>query len=194
MRGGCMEEEKFKKEKSDLWEWIKALIIAFLLAALIRFVLFTPIVVDGESMMPTLESGERMIVNKLNYKVGDIQRFDIVVFHAPEKKDYIKRVIGVPGDTLEYKNDQLYINDKKVNETYLQDYKNQIVDGGTLTEDFSLLDYTGKKIIPKGYYFVMGDNRRNSKDSRHIGLVSKEKIVGKASVVFWPIENFGTID
>ncbi len=194
MRGGCMEEEKLKKEKSDLWEWIKALIIAFLLAALIRFVLFTPIVVDGESMMPTLESGERMIVNKLNYKVGDIQRFDIVVFHAPEKKDYIKRVIGVPGDTLEYKNDQLYINDKKVNETYLQDYKNQIVDGGTLTEDFSLLDYTGKKIIPKGYYFVMGDNRRNSKDSRHIGLVSKEKIVGKASVVFWPIENFGTID
>ncbi len=194
MRGGCMEEEKLKKEKSDLWEWIKALIIAFLLAALIRFVLFTPIVVDGESMMPTLESGERMIVNKLNYKVGDIQRFDIVVFHAPEKKDYIKRVIGVPGDTLEYKNDQLYINDKKVNETYLQDYKNQIVDGGTLTEDFSLLDYTGKKIIPKGYYFVMGDNRRNSKDSRHIGLVSEEKIVGKASVVFWPIENFGTID
>lgn len=189
-----MEEEKLKKEKSDLWEWVKALIIAFLLAALIRFVLFTPIVVDGESMMPTLESGERMIVNKLNYKVGDIQRFDIVVFHAPEKKDYIKRVIGVPGDTLEYKNDQLYINDKKVNETYLQDYKNQIVDGGTLTEDFSLLDYTGKKIIPKGYYFVMGDNRRNSKDSRHIGLVSKEKIVGKASVVFWPIENFGTID
>ena len=194
MRGGCMEKEKFKKEKSDLWEWIKALVIAFLLAALIRFVLFTPIVVDGESMMPTLESGERMIVNKLNYKVGDIQRFDIVVFHAPEKKDYIKRVIGVPGDTLEYKNDQLYINDKKVNETYLQDYKNQIVDGGTLTEDFSLLDYTGKKIIPKGYYFVMGDNRRNSKDSRHIGLVSEEKIVGKASVVFWPIENFGTID
>lgn len=194
MRGGCMEEEKFKKEKSDLWEWIKALVIAFLLAALIRFVLFTPIVVEGESMMPTLESGERMIVNKLNYKVGDIQRFDIVVFHAPEKKDYIKRVIGVPGDTLEYKNDQLYINDKKVNETYLQDYKNQIVDGGTLTEDFSLLDYTGKKIIPKGYYFVMGDNRRNSKDSRHIGLVSEEKIVGKASVVFWPIENFGTID
>lgn len=194
MRGGCMEEEKFKKEKSDLWEWIKALVIAFLLAALIRFVLFTPIVVDGESMMPTLESGERMIVNKLNYKVGDIQRFDIVVFHAPEKKDYIKRVIGVPGDTLEYKNDQLYINDKKVNEPYLQDYKNQIVDGGTLTEDFSLLDYTGKKIIPKGYYFVMGDNRRNSKDSRHIGLVSEEKIVGKASVVFWPIKNFGTID
>ena len=67
-----MEEKKLKKEKSDLWEWIKALVIAFLLAALIRFVLFTPIVVDGESMMPTLESGERMIVNKLNYKVGDI--------------------------------------------------------------------------------------------------------------------------
>ena len=189
-----MEEKQIKKEKSDLWEWVKALVIAFLLAALIRFVLFTPIVVDGESMMPTLESGERMIVNKLNYKIGDIQHFDIVVFHAPEKKDYIKRVIGVPGDTLEYKNDQLYINGKKINEPYLQDYKNQIVDGGTLTEDFSVLDYTGKKIIPKGSYFVMGDNRRNSKDSRHIGLVSEEEIVGKASVVFWPIENFGTVD
>jgi len=189
-----MEQDEVKKEKNGLWDWIKALIIAFLLAALIRFVLFTPIVVDGESMMPTLESGERMIVNKIDYKLSDIQRFDIVVFHAPEKKDYIKRVIGLPGDTLEYKNDQLYINGKKVTEPYLKDYKSRIVDGGTLTEDFRLEDYIGQKEVPKGHYFVMGDNRRNSKDSRHIGVVSKAEIVGKASIVFWPMKAFGTVD
>jgi len=189
-----MEQEDVKKEKNVFWDWIKALIIAFLLAALIRFVLFTPIVVDGESMMPTLESGERMIVNKIDYKLSDIQRFDIVVFHAPEKKDYIKRVIGLPGDTLEYKNDQLYINGKKIIEPYLNEYKSLIVDGGTLTEDFSLEDYIGQQKIPKGHYFVMGDNRRNSKDSRHIGVVAKSDIVGKASIVFWPMEQFGTVD
>lgn len=186
-------EQDVKKEKNVFLDWIKALIIAFLLAALIRFVLFTPIVVDGESMMPTLESGERMIVNKIDYKLSDIQRFDIIVFHAPEKKDYIKRIIGLPGDTLEYRNDQLYINGKKLTEPYLDKYKSRIVDGGTLTEDFSLEDYTGKKVIPKGYYFVMGDNRRNSKDSRHIGVVAKSEIVGKASIVFWPMEQFGKV-
>ncbi|MFP3514501.1 signal peptidase I, partial [Peribacillus sp. SIMBA_075] len=76
----------------------KALLIAFGLAAIIRFFLFTPIVVDGESMMPTLEHGDRMIVNKIGYNIGEPDRFDIIVFHAPEQKDYIKRVIGLPGD------------------------------------------------------------------------------------------------
>lgn len=184
-----MVKKEGKKEKSELFEWIKALAIAFFLAVIIRFVLFTPIVVDGESMMPTLQNGERMIVNKL----GSIHRFDIVVFHAPEKKDYIKRVIGLPGDTLAYKNDQLYINDQRVAEPYLAAYKNEIIDGGTLTEDFTLEEYTNYQKIPAGYYFVMGDNRRNSKDSRYIGLVAEEQLVGKANIVFWPIDQFGTV-
>ena len=82
-----MVEQQTKKEKNELWEWIKALLIAFAVAALIRFFLFTPIVVDGDSMLPTLENGDRMIVNKFKYTIGEPDRFDIVVFHAPEQKD-----------------------------------------------------------------------------------------------------------
>lgn len=188
--------EKQKKEKNELWEWTKALIIAFALAAGIRYLLFTPIVVEGESMMPTLENGDRMIVNKIGYRIGDIHRFDIVVFHAPEKRDYIKRVIGLPGDQLMYKNDQLYINGKAIEEPYLQKFKNEITDGGTLTEDFSLKDIPSVHgdTIPQGYVFVMGDNRRYSKDSRHIGIVSIDKIIGKTNVVFWPFEQIGKVN
>lgn len=186
-------EAKKRKEKNELWEWTKALVIAFALAAFIRYVLFTPIVVDGESMMPTLINGDRMIVNKVSYKITDIKHEDIIVFHAPEKKDYIKRVIGIPGDKIQYKNDILYRNGKAVDEPYLKSFKAAILDGGTLTEDFTLKDYTGKNVIPKGYIFVMGDNRRNSKDSRHIGLVPEDKIIGKTSIVFWPLNQLGKV-
>lgn len=174
------------KEKNELWEWTKALLIAFAIAAIIRYFLFTPIAVDGESMMPTLENGDRMIVNKIGYKIREPKRFDIVVFHAPEKKNYIKRVIGLPGETLEYKNDQLYINGEPIDEPYLDAYKSQITEG-TLTEDFSLKDIgVNLEEIPEGFVFVMGDNRRYSKDSRHIGLVDQKEIIGNTSLIFWP--------
>ena len=180
--------EKVKKEKNELWEWIKALLIAFGIAVIIRYFLFTPIVVDGDSMMPTLEDGDRMIVNKIGYRIGDPKRFDIVVFHAPEGKDYIKRVIGLPGDYIEYKDDQLYINGKPYDEPYLDQYKSELTEG-TLTQDFTLQDVDPTlEVIPEGYVFVMGDNRRYSKDSRHIGIVSEDKIIGSTSIVFWPFD------
>ncbi len=186
---GAFSMEKQVKEKNELWEWTKALLIAFAIAAIIRYFLFTPIAVDGESMMPTLEDGDRMIVNKIGYKIGEPKRFDIVVFHAPEQKNYIKRVIGLPGDTLEYKDDQLYINGDPIDEPYLDAYKEQI-NGGTLTEDFTLKDIdVSLDTIPEGYVFVMGDNRRNSKDSRHIGLVEQKEIIGNTSLIFWPFSD-----
>lgn len=182
--------EKTKKAKSEIWEWAKALIIAIIIAMVVRYFLFTPIVVDGESMMPTLEDGDRMIVNKL----GGLDRFDIVVFHAPEGKDYIKRIIGVPGDTIEYKDDKLYVNGKYYEEPYLDEYKSQLTDG-KLTQDFTLQDIEESvEVIPEGYYFVMGDNRRYSNDSRHIGLVEEEKIIGQTSIVFWPISEMQIVD
>lgn len=179
--------EKTEKEKNELWEWTKALLIAFAIAAFIRYFLFTPIVVDGDSMMPTLENGDRMIVNKFSYKIGEPERFDIVVFHAPEQKDYIKRVIGLPGDFVEYKDDQLYINGEAIDEPYLDAYKAQISEGN-LTGDFSLNDIDPSlDVIPEGYVFVMGDNRRFSKDSRHIGIVDQKEIIGNTSIIFWPL-------
>ncbi|WP_041089017.1 signal peptidase I [Jeotgalibacillus soli] len=181
------------KAKNEWWEWTKALLIAVSLAALIRFFLFTPIVVDGLSMMPTLQNGDRMIVSKMDYKLSSPKRFDVVVFHAPEQKDYIKRVIGLPGDSIEFKDDQLYINNTLIDEPYLEGYKVQL-SNGKLTEDFSLDQIIGQSIVPEGELFVMGDNRRFSKDSRHIGTVPIEEVVGSTSFVFWPIQEIRLID
>jgi signal peptidase I len=177
--------EQTKNEKNEILEWVKALVIAFGLSLLIRYLLFTPIVVDGESMMPTLENGDRMIVNKIGFEIGKPDRFDIVVFHATEKKDYIKRVIGLPGDHVAYKDDQLFVNGDAIPEPYLDKYKAEIT-SGTLTENFTLEEYTQMSVIPEGYVFVMGDNRLNSTDSRQIGLISIKDIVGKTNVIFWP--------
>lgn len=177
------------KKKNELWEWTKALIIAVVLAAFIRYFLFAPIVVDGLSMMPTLHDQDRMIVNKFSYKIGEPDRFDIIVFHAPENKDYIKRVIGLPGDKVEYKNDTLYINGKAYKEPYLDEFKNQVIDG-PLTEPFTLEETpVGQETVPEGHLFVMGDNRRYSKDSRHIGAVPMEKVLGNTSMIYWPLED-----
>lgn len=177
------------KKKNELWEWTKALIIAVLLAVVIRYFLFAPIVVDGLSMMPTLKDQDRMIVNKFSYDIGQPKRFDIIVFHAPEKKDYIKRVIGLPGDRIEYKKDTLYVNGKAYKEPYLDKYKEQVVNG-PLTDPFTLKETKlGKETVPKGQLFVMGDNRRYSKDSRHIGTIPLSKVIGKTSVVYWPLKD-----
>lgn len=177
------------KKKNELWEWTKALLIAVILAAVIRYFLFAPIVVDGLSMMPTLHNQDRMIVNKLAYVVGKPHRYDIIVFHAPEGKDYIKRVIGLPGDLIEYKNDTLYVNGKAVPEPYLDQYKKQLTDGGPLTQSFNLKEVTGRTTVPPGQLFVMGDNRRFSKDSRHIGTIPLSKVVGKTSIIYWPLKD-----
>ncbi|WP_071459424.1 signal peptidase I [Bacillus massilinigeriensis] len=181
------------KNKSELWEWIKALLIAVVLAAVIRYFLFAPIVVDGLSMMPTLHDQDRMIVNKLSYKIGEPERFDIIVFHAPENKDYIKRVIGLPGDTVEYKDDTLYINGKAYEEPYLEKYKKEALDG-PLTDPFTLEEKIGRKTVPEGHLFVMGDNRRFSKDSRHIGTVPMKKVLGKTSIIYWPISDIRSVN
>lgn len=182
-----------KKTKNETWEWIKALLIAFGLAAIIRVFLFTPIVVDGVSMMPTLEDGDRMIVNKIGYTIGEPDRFDIVVFHAPEQKDYIKRIIGLPGDEVEYKEDMLFINGEPIDEPYLDKYKAELTDG-QLTENFTLEEKTLTKVVPDDHIFVLGDNRRKSKDSRHIGVVPIDEVIGSTKIVFWPFKDIGIVD
>ncbi len=177
-----------EQKKSEWREWMKAIVVAVLLAGGIRYFIFAPIIVDGYSMMPTLHNHERMIVNKLAYKIGTPHRFDIIVFHAEAGRDYIKRVIGLPGDRIEYRNDTLYVNGKPYEEPYLAEAKKQVA-YGPLTEPFTLKELTGRSTVPKGYLFVMGDNRRFSKDSRHIGFIPMSKVVGKASIVYWPFED-----
>ncbi|MGC6768981.1 signal peptidase I [Enterococcus sp. LJL128] len=157
---------------------------------LLRQFVFTPVVVKGHSMDPTLADGERVIA----LKNTGIDRFDIVTFPAPDSsnKIYIKRVIGLPGETIEYKNDTLYVNGEEVKEPYLDKFKSELTDGGPLTYDFSLEQIDAEK-VPEGEYFVMGDNRRNSKDGRMIGFVNKKDILGNVKFVLWPFDRFGTI-
>ncbi|MDM5336752.1 signal peptidase I [Fictibacillus enclensis] len=181
-----------REKSSQLWDWIKAIGIALILALLIKNFLFEQYVVYGESMMPTIENGNRLIVNKLGYNIGEPKRFDLIVFHANSQEDYIKRVIGMPGEHIEYVNDHLFINGKQVDEPYLDDYKKQVTNGN-LTGDFTLEEVTGKKVIPKGKVFVMGDNRLHSIDSRHIGLVDESKIVGEVNLRYWPMEELKVI-
>lgn len=171
--------------KSESWEWLKAVLIALLLAFVIRYFLFAPIVVDGQSMMPTLQNSDRLIVNKIGYTISEPERFDIIVFHATSEKDYIKRVIGLPGDSIAYENDDLYLNGEFVEELYLEKYQNDAY-SLPFTGDFTLADFTGVDVVPEGHLFVLGDNRQHSKDSRHIGFIPYDSVVGSANVVFWP--------
>lgn len=182
------------KRKSEWFDWIKALLIAFALAFIVRTFFFAPIVVDGPSMMPTLHDRDQMIVNKFLYEINEPERFDIVVFHASEKKDFIKRVIGLPGEHVAVKDDVLYINGQKVKEPFLAQYKQEMVSHQSYTEDFQLEDLPGGyKTIPEGHVLVLGDNRNNSTDSRILGLVSTDKIVGKTSLIYWPFDRMQTL-
>lgn len=183
-------EEK-KAEKNEWMEWLKAILIAVVIAAIVRIFMFSAIMVDGISMMPTLEDGDKMIANKISYTIGEPKRFDIIVFNANPEEKYIKRVIGLPGDKVEYRDDVLYINGEAQDEPYLEQLK--ATTEGTLTGDFTLEEMTGEQTIPEGYLFVMGDNRRNSTDSRHIGLIPYEEVIGKTNFIYWPIDNGGRV-
>ncbi|EAF1394992.1 type I signal peptidase SipZ [Listeria monocytogenes] len=180
-----MKEKNLKR----LWSWIWAAVLAVLIAVIIRFYLFVPILVDGISMMPTLHNDDRVIINRF----GNVDRFDVIVFRESDGKEYIKRVIGLPGDTVEYKEDQLYINGKKYNEPYLDTYKEKLKDG-YLTDDYSSKDQLDGGKIPKDTYFVLGDNRRASKDSRIIGPIPFSKVLGTTPICYWLIEDAKLID
>ncbi|WP_242142212.1 MULTISPECIES: signal peptidase I [unclassified Bacillus cereus group] len=172
--------------KKESVEWMRTILIGILLALFFRTFFFSTYVVEGKSMMPTLQDGNMLVVNKVSYQVGELHRFDVVVFHANKKEDYVKRIIGLPGDHIEYKQDQLYINGQFVKEPYLETYKEQ-VKGRQLTGDFKLEELTKKKVVPKGYIFVLGDNRLGSWDSRHFGFIKADAVVGKVDLRYWPI-------
>lgn len=138
-----------------------------------------PVIVKGDSMAPTLVNRQRVFV----WKQGSVERFDIIIFPSPEdpEQKYVKRIIGLPGDSIEFQEDQLYINGQSYSEPYIEQFKAELLDGREFTKDFVI------DTIPEGQYFVLGDNRRISKDSRSIGLIREADIQGKASLVFWPL-------
>lgn len=172
------------KKRNELFDWVKAIIIALIIGFIIRGFIISPIIVDGPSMEPTLYDRDQMIVNKFNYHFNDPKRFDIVIFHATEDKDYIKRVIGLPGEHVKIIDNELYINDVKKEEYFLNTEGEPII-----TADFDLKTLPGEyDSIPEDKVLVLGDNRNNSTDSRIIGLVDIDDIVGKASLIYWPFK------
>ncbi len=168
-------------------EWLKALVIGIIIFVFVRAFFFSNYVVEGESMLPTLEEGNKLVVNKIGFEASELKRFDVIVFHANKKEDYVKRIIGLPGDKIKYQEDTLYINGKKVEEPFLEKYRAEIF-AGTLTGNFDLEEVTGEQIIPEGKLFVLGDNRRGSWDSRHFGLISLDQVVGKVNLRYWPLD------
>lgn len=172
--------------KREGMEWVKAFAIGIIIFAFIRTFFFSNYVVEGESMMPTLQDGNKLVVNKLGIQVSDLQRFDVIVFHANVKEDFVKRIIGLPGDKIEYRNDQLYINGHKFKEPFLSTYK-QESPGLKITGDFSLKEITGEDTVPEGKLFVLGDNRLGSWDSRYFGFISVSQVVGKVDLRYWPL-------
>ncbi|GAF12220.1 LOW QUALITY PROTEIN: signal peptidase I [Bacillus sp. JCM 19045] len=170
--------------KSEVWGWVKAIVIAVIIALVVRTFVVTSFEVSGISMEPTAHDQERFVVNKLSYQFGEPDRFDLIVFDATETERYIKRVLVLPGDTIRFENDQLYVNDQPTDEPFLDEV--QASYDGIYTSDF---EYEGT--VPENHVFVMGDNRGNSKDSRSIGPVHEDDIIGKVGLRFWPLTEFG---
>src|SRR4029078_9254937 len=164
------------------FEWIRLVVLALLIALLIKTFLFQAFFIPSESMVPTLRVHDRVLVNKLSYKLHPVHRGDIVVFKAPEGSDpgiddLVKRVIGLPGATVSAQNGHVYIDNEELPETYLPK--------GTITTPFS------KVTLLPDHYWVMGDNRGNSKDSRVFGPITKGNIVGRVFFRIWPFSRLG---
>ena len=174
------QEKPKKSMKREIFEWIMVFVVAAALAFVVRTFIFEPVRVDGSSMLNTLTDGEYMIATKFDYLLGDPERFDIVICDYPNTSDgmyRVKRVIGLPDETIELRAGELY------------------VDGVHIEQDFDMTPnetYFGPYTVPPGHYFVMGDNRNNSKDSRSamVGPLARNEIKGHVRAVVFPFGHF----
>ena len=163
------------------FDWIVVIAVALLVAFVVRTFVIAHFVVEGESMFSTLDTDDRVFVNKLSYRLHDPNRGDVVVLHqitGASERDLIKRVIGLPGESLEMRNCTVLIDGRVLNEPYL--------DPEVVTPTDCGGDYLLDGVVPENHVFVMGDNRGGSQDSRVIGTINDDDLIGRAFVVFWP--------
>jgi len=163
--------------------WARDVFFAIGTAVLIVVFLYQPVKVEGTSMLPELVDQERIFVNKFVYRIEKISRKDIVVFWYPKdpSKSYIKRIVGMPGDVVEIRSGIVYVNDEQLDEPYL-------------TAEFKDTRSYGPVHVDLGFYYVLGDHRNQSNDSRMWGLVPERYIYGKAVFRYWPMNKMGTLD
>lgn len=176
------EGKRSDHDRGGMHSWLRDLVVSVVVSAFIIVFLYQPVRVEGTSMLPMLEDQDRLFINKLAYRVGEIHRGDVVVFLYPHdhEKSYIKRVIAVPGDDLKIDHGQVYVNGEAVKEPYVPQ---------RFADDRSQPEIT----IPAHEYFVMGDHRSISSDSRDFGPVERELIYGKAAFVYWPMDQAGVV-
>ena len=171
---------KVKKTKSPLREWVESIVGAVILTAFIIVFIAQSFVVEGTSMLPTLDNNQRLLVDKLTYRFREPGHGDIIVFRYPAnpQEEFIKRIIAVPGDSIAIANGKVYVNGNVIAEDYILE---------PTIRGFS------PHIVPEGHYFVLGDNRNDSLDSRdpRVGFVPRENIIGRAVWSYWPLDRIG---
>lgn len=181
-----------KKKRSVIWEYVEAIVIAIVLAFLIRKFVIQAYKIPSGSMLETLQIGDHILVNKFIYRFTEPKRGDIIVFKYPgdKKRDFIKRLVGLPGETLEIKDKKVYINGSPLNESYAV-YKDKMSIFNKNHPAFYYDPYArhrdnyGPITISENRYFMMGDNRDFSQDSRYWGLLDRDLIEGKALLIYW---------
>jgi signal peptidase I len=186
----AVEAEPAGSFRSTLWSaatWLRDLVFSVLIAVVLIVFIYQPVKVEGTSMMPTLTDQERIFINKFTYRfgLGSIERGDTVVFWYPQdpSKSYIKRVIGTPGDRVRVDNGQVYVNGQSLAESYVP----------SENRDYTSWRDGQEQVVPDGKYFVLGDHRNQSSDSRMWGYVPRENIYGKAVFVYWPLDKMGRV-
>lgn len=175
------EEGTGAKFRNSLIELIEFIAIVFAILMAIRVFAAEPHKVSGSSMIPNFQDGDYLITNKLSIKFSELERGEVIILQDPldKNKVFIKRIIGLPGETLKLSDKNVYINGQLLDEPYLP--------SGLQTQGEGFLKDGEEIIIPNGNYFVMGDNRSNSSDSREWGLLKKELIIGQAFLRYWPL-------
>jgi signal peptidase I len=168
--------------RSGMRSWLRDLIVSVAVSVFIILFLYQPVRVEGTSMLPQLQDQDRLFINKFAYEVGEIHRGDVVVFRYPrdETKSYIKRVIALPGDDLRIDHGAVWINGRRLRESYVP---------GWYRDERSVAEM----VLPEDEYFVMGDHRSISSDSRDFGPVARNLIYGRAAFVYWPVDQAGVV-
>jgi|SRR6185437_10844086 len=179
---GAGEDNRKPSQKGSVSSWLRDMVISIAVSAFIIIFLYQPVRVEGTSMLPMLKDQDRLFINKIVYRVEAVHRGDVVVFLYPHdhSKSYIKRVIALPGDDLRIDHGLVYVNGKRIVEKYVparfEDERSQ-----------------PEMIVPPDEYFVMGDHRSISSDSRDFGPVERDLIYGKAAFVYWPMDQAGVV-
>ena len=179
--------DAIKRGVAAIFDFLQGIVVFLAIIVMVYLFLLSPQEISGQSMEPTFFNAELIITNKFIYKIDPPKRGDVIIFKSPKNKeiDYIKRVIGLPGDKVKLINGEYYVNTIKLDEPYLR--PNTVTSGGSFLEEGSEIT------VPEGEYFVSGDNRPHSSDSREFGTIPLEDFIGKGILLYWPISKLSPI-